>query len=286
MLKKTLTTIAIGLFSLGTALPIAAQEMATLALRNGERPSGELIDMNGSGFILRVNGQERQVPASEVAAVEFVVGALPAAAQAKVNAGQPIVILRNGQILDGRLSDVGGTRPLRLTVDTPSGPREFNSSEVAQAVLAPLNGAAPVATGGVQAPAAAPIPAGAINVPANQGWTNTGIPVLRGQRLMFNAQGDIMISPTASSGPNGSPAVTSPNVRYPLQGVPAGALIGRVGNGAPFPIGSNTQPITMPANGPLMLGVNDDVLSDNSGSYSVSISREGDSNSNRGIRRR
>ncbi len=32
----------------------------------------------------------------------------------------------------------------------------------------------------------------------------------------------------------------------------------------------------MPTNGPLMLGVNDDILDDNSGSYSVNISREGD----------
>jgi hypothetical protein len=271
MLRKTFTIIGIALFSLATALPIAAQETATLALRNGERPSGELIDMGAGGFILRINGQDRQFPTSEVAAVEFVVGPLPAVAQARINAGQPVVLLRNGQVIEGRLSDVGGTHPLRLTVDTPSGQRDFNSSDVAQLHLAPLNNATPAAQAATSAPA--PIPAGAINVPANQGWTNTGIPVLRGQRISFNAQGDIMISPTASSGPDGSPAVTSPTVRYPLQGVPAGALIGRVGNGAPFPIGRNTQPITMPANGPLMLGINDDILNDNSGSYSVSLSR-------------
>jgi hypothetical protein len=167
---------------------------------------------------------------------------------------------------------------LRLTVDTPSGQRDFNSSDVAQLHLAPLNNRAAVATAGQ---AAAAIPAGAISVPANQQWTNTGIPVLRGQRISFNARGDIMISPTASSGPDGSPAVTNPNVRYPVQGAAAGALIGRVGNGAPFPIGSNTQPIAMPANGPLMLGINDDVLSDNSGSFSVSVS-----GADSGIRRR
>ena len=274
MLRKTFTIMGVALFSLATALPIAAQETATLALRNGERPSGELIDMGGGGFILRINGQDRQFPTGEVAAVEFVGGPLPSAAQLRVNEGHPVVLLRNGQVIEGRLSDVGGTHPLRITVDTPSGPRDFSSSDVAQLHLAPLNERAAVSTAGsTQAPAPAPIPAGAINVPANQGWTNTGIPVLRGQRISFNAQGDIMISPTASSGPDGSPAVTSPNVRYPLQGVPAGALIGRVGNGAPFPIGRNTQPITMPANGPLMLGINDDILTDNSGSYSVGLSR-------------
>jgi hypothetical protein len=283
MLNKTLRAIGVGLFSLATALPIAAQETATLALKNGERPSGQLIDMGGGGFVLRINGQDRQFPTGEVAAVEFVVGPLPADAQQRVNQGQPLVLLRSGQVVEGRLSDVGGTHPLRLTVETSSGPRDFSSNDVAQLHLAPLNNRVAVGGtgGGAQAPTALPpIPAGAINVPANQGWTNTGIPVLRGQRISFSARGDIMISPTASSGPNGSPAVTSRNVRYPLQGVPAGALIGRVGNSAPFLIGSNTQPIDMPTNGPLMLGINDDVLTDNSGSYSVNISREGDNNNN------
>src|SRR4029077_19585298 len=143
MLKKTLTVIGIGLFSLATALPIGAQETATLALKNGERPSGELIDMGAGGFILRIHGQDRQFPTSEVAAVEFVVGPLPSAAQLQVNQGQPIVLLRNGQVIEGRLSDVGGTHPLRLTVDTPSGPRDFSSNDVAQLHLAPLNNRAP-----------------------------------------------------------------------------------------------------------------------------------------------
>jgi hypothetical protein len=288
MLKKTLTVIGIALFSLATALPIAAQETATLALKSGERPSGELVDMGAGGFILRINGQDRQFPTSEVAAVEFVVGPLPAAAQVKVNDGQPVVLLRNGQVIDGRLSDVGGTHPLRLTVDTAAGPRDFSSNDVAQLHLAPLNNRAPVpapAGGGSQqtqapSPAPAPVPAGAINVAANQTWTNTGIPVLRGQRITFTARGNIMISRTVSSGPDGNPAVTSRNARYPLQGVPAGALIGRVGNSAPFAIGSNTQPIAMPTNGSLTLGINDDVLEDNSGSYSVNIGREGDNSNN------
>jgi hypothetical protein len=298
MFRKTVTAIGIGLFSLATALPIAAQETATLALKNGERPSGELVDMGAGGFILRINGQDRQFPTNQVAAVEFVVGPLPRDAQDRVNQGRPVVLLRNGQVIEGRLSDVGGTHPLRLTVDTPSGPRDFTSNEVAQLHLAPLNNRAPVLTqggGGTQAPPPASNPApirGAINVAANQQWTNTGIPVIRGERLQFTARGNIMISRTVSSGPDGNPTASAATGRYPLRGVSPGALIGRVGNSAPFPIGSNTGPITMPTNGPLMLGINDDVLEDNTGNYSVNIAREGDnSNPNnrqndRGIRRR
>jgi hypothetical protein len=189
-----------------------------------------------------------------------------------VNAGQPVVLLRSGQVIDGRLSDIGGTRPLRLTVDTPSGRREFPSSDIAQLHLAPLN--RPTATTGqsAESAAAASIPANAITVSANQQWTDTGVTVVRNMRVQFSGSGDIMLSSAASSGIGGSPAATVATVRYPVPNAPAGALIGRIGSGSPFLIGANSGPITMPATGRLMLGVNDDHVADNSGNYTVTVS--------------
>jgi len=58
----------------------------------------------------------------------------------------------------------------------------------------------------------------------------------------------------------------------PLPHALAGALIGRIDNGAPFGIGNQTS-LTMPATGTLYLGVNDDTVSDNSGQFQVVISR-------------
>jgi hypothetical protein len=290
MPKKILTHLVFGLFGLTTAFPAVAQaqETATLALKNGERPSGQLIDLGAAGFILRVNGDERRVPLNDVAAVEFVGGPLPPAAAAKVAAGEPIVLMRNGQIIDGRLSDIGGTHPLRLTVETAAGPRDFSSNDVAQVILAPLNGRGlvehPPSGGAPPAGQASTPPAtpGAITVPANQAWTNTAVGVLRGQRISFTARGTISIAANVSSGPDGNPAGTVRSGRYPIPGVSAGALIGRVGNQL-FPIGSNTESIAMPTNGILMLGINDDTLGDNSGSYSVSL---GSDKSGTGSRRR
>ena len=112
-----------------------AQEPSTIVLKSGERISAELIDMNGAGFAVRVNGQDRTIGIGDVASVEFVVGPIPGDAQNRVNEGQQMVVLRSGEVVQGRLSDVGGTRPLRLTVDTPSGQRDFNSSDVAQIYL-------------------------------------------------------------------------------------------------------------------------------------------------------
>ncbi len=64
----------------------------------------------------------------------------------------------------------------------------------------------------------------------------------------------------------------SPNYPVPVAG--AGALIGRVGNSAAFPIGSNTQPIMMPADGGLRLCINDDILNDNTGAFSVAVRKQ------------
>ena len=59
---------------------------------------------------------------------------------------------------------------------------------------------------------------------------------------------------------------------YPAPAVPAGALLGRIGDGSPFGIGTQTQPLPMPASGRLMLGINDNNVGDNSGAFTVVVS--------------
>lgn len=257
----------------GMVALLEAQEPSTVVLKNGERISAELIDMNGSGFAVRVNGQDRTIPTGDVSAVEFTVGPIPADAQNRINAGQPIVVLKNGQVIEGRLSDVGGTRPLRLTIDTPSGQRDFTSIDVAQIHLARGASGQTVATSGQAQAQPQVIPAGAqtIAVQANQPWTDTGITVRRGDRIQFYASGDIMIAPNASSGVGGSPLQAGGPV--PLPSAQVGALIARVGNGAPFLVSTNTNPFPMTADGRLQLGVNDSDHSDNSGTFTVGVTR-------------
>lgn len=269
MLKKTLVMGVLGVCS---AVAVLAQEPATLVLTNGQRISGELVDMNSSGFAMRVNGQDQNYGTGDVAVVEFAGGGVPADAQAKLAAGQQVVVLRSGQIVDGRLSDVGGTRPLRLTIDTPGGPRDYSSSDVARIYLRNPGGQAVATSGQQQAPPALG-PAQTVTVPANQAWTDTGIIVARGERVQFNSSGDIMVQEGASSGVGGSPV--APNGRLPFVGAGVGALIARIGNSQPFLIGSNPSPIPMPANGRLMLGINDPSVQDNTGNFTVSITRLG-----------
>jgi len=268
MVRKTLMFCGVALASLVLSGAANAQENATIVMRNGERQSGELVDLGGVGFTLRVGGQDRQIPVNDVAAVEFQGGVAPAAVQSKVNAGQSVVVLRSGEVVDGRLFDIGGTHPLRVTVDTPSGRRDYTSNDVAGIYYGGASSGA-VATSGQAA--AAGTNAGTFTVPANKPWTNTGIRVNRGEQIAFQGTGDIMVAQGASAGVGGSPI--TPGGRLPAPGTGVGALIGRVGNSAPFVIGSNTGPIPMPASGVLQLGVNDDHFEDNTGNFSVAVQR-------------
>jgi len=268
MKRMILSTIA----ALTMVAGAAAQENATIVMRSGDKVSGQLVDMGGSGFVFRVGGQERQIPTGDVAAIDFSGnGDVSDADWARLNGGSHVTLLRNGDTIEGRLQDVSGTSPKRLTIRTSSGDRQLSSSEVARIVMARPNNA--VATSGPSS-AAPGVPEGqGIAVAGNQQWTPAGIAVRQGDRLTINATGEVRLSSDASdaASPTGSRAGrTSPNA--PLPAVPTGALIARVGNSAPFPLSDNLT-VTMPANGQLFFGINDDHVGDNSGGFRVQIQR-------------
>jgi hypothetical protein len=256
---------ALALSSLLMAAPASSQEVVTLALVNGERPSGELVDLNAKGFVLRVGGDTRYYAVSEVATVEFVVGGPSPQAAAALDRGQSIVVLRDGQIIEGRLTDIGGTRPLRLTIETSGGNRDLESTQVAQVHLRKT------AQAGVAATSGASGGSDAIVVQANAPWTETDIQVQRGDRVRFVGTGDIMVAPQASAGVSG--ATIKAQGRLPVPNAPVGALIGRVGNGQPFLIGFTEQAMPMPVGGRLFLGVNDEYFDDNTGAFNVTVTK-------------
>jgi hypothetical protein len=254
----------------GLASAASAQEAATIVLRSGERVSGQLIDHGGAGFTMSIGGANRTIPTGEVALVEFGGSGSTALSNdmaARLNNGQHVVVLKNGQAIVGNFYDIGGTTPLRITVDTDSGRREFSSSEVGRIYLAPVGGSA--GTAGAQ-----PGAPGSVVVVANQAWTPTGLIVRRGETLTLQTTGEVQLS---GDGNDKAHSAGAYNQRRPGAGAPlpqelAGALVARIGNGQAFAIGNNST-VTMPADGQLFLGVNDDALGDNSGQFNVSIQR-------------
>lgn len=244
------------------AVPLVAQNQvpgvpATVVLRSGERLSVEVIDIAAPGLLVRDNGRERHIPTAEVTQIDFAGdGRSPAGAS-----GQPRILLRNGQTVEGRLADIGGNEPKILYVETPSGPRLFSSAEVALVVLsASTQTAQPVGTAG-----GGP----GIRVAANRQWTETDVTVREGETLVLRVTGEINFAPNERATAAGVPRGTR-GAATPLPNAPAGALIGRIDNGPAFLIGRQTS-VRMPESGRLFLGINDDVVDDNSGEFQVVV---------------
>jgi hypothetical protein len=109
-------------------------------------------------------------------------------------------------------------------------------------------------------------------VSADVAWNDTGIEVRAGQTIYFQAQGQVRWGRDRRDGPAGERNSPS-NPNRPMGNRNAAALIGKVGNGSNdyFFIGDDTGPIRMRASGRLYLGVNDDVLTDNSGNFRVVV---------------
>src|SRR5262245_40803982 len=107
-------------------------------------------------------------------------------------------------------------------------------------------------------------------VEAASAWRDTGIEVRPGRAAVFEASGKIQWGPDRKDGPGGEGG-NHHNAGRPMPNRPGGALIGRVGSSEPFLIGDERGAIRMRESGRLSLGVNDDYLQDNRGSFRVTI---------------
>jgi hypothetical protein len=111
-----------------------------------------------------------------------------------------------------------------------------------------------------------------VSVSADRQWTDTGINVRAGDTLRFDPTGVIQWGPGRQDGPAGE--VNSPyNASRPLPNYAGGSLIGRIGasTGDMFYIGGDRGTFRARTSGRLYLGVNDDYLQDNNGSFRVLV---------------
>ena len=106
-------------------------------------------------------------------------------------------------------------------------------------------------------------------VSADVQWNDSGVDVRAGQTIYFEAQGRVRWGRDRQDGPAGERNSPS-NPNRPMGNRNAAALIGRIGNDMFF-IGDETGPVRMRSGGRLFLGVNDDVLTDNTGNFRVVV---------------
>jgi hypothetical protein len=287
MVRRFISTVA--LVACAGIYAFAAGERATFILTDGQRKSGEVVFHGGerNNFIdnqlnLGEGGKEESFHIERVAVIDFAGGTPNTDELGKVGASGQWVALRNGSVESGKFVNMVGGDTLLWQNDAGQ-TRQIALRDVARVYLNPQSArtafnytgptATPVGTSGT----ASTLEPGAARVEATQAWTDTGITVKTGDLVAFRATGQIAFGQSAgqTASPDGKGDVRSPN--YPVSAMPAGGLIARIGTSAPFPIGSNTQPIRMGSNGRLFLGINDNELTDNSGFFSVVVTKTGQS---------
>jgi hypothetical protein len=263
---------AAAVIALGGLSAVSAQESVTLLLKSGERLPAQLMDLSASGFTVQVGNEQRNISKNDIAVIDFGGSAAGQPKESENLGGRHLFLMRNGSTVRGELVDIGGSRPLRLTVRTDSGNQDLSSADVRRIYLD-----RPPARPGADPQAPPPPAAGGvtIRVNANQQWTPTNISVRRGQQVRFQASGEIRLATNGEPhGPGGSPnqdkGATIPTTN-------TATLIGRIGPAGQrvgatntFVIGSQNA-ATMPADGMLYLGVNDSVYGDNSGWFTVVV---------------
>jgi Zn-dependent protease with chaperone function len=116
-------------------------------------------------------------------------------------------------------------------------------------------------------------------VTGTQPWADTGVTVPAGIALKITASGAIDVSAGYSVGPDGqqscmpSSAFPGANPPFIAPGLPCWSLVGRIGDGAPFEIGSSVT-VTTTA-GRLYLSLNDSGFTGNSGNWNADIKEGG-----------
>jgi hypothetical protein len=104
----------------------------------------------------------------------------------------------------------------------------------------------------------------------NNGWTNSGWVVKKGQKIRITGDGEISLGGGKTTGASGSYEIE--DSAKLLKSVPTGALIAVIGddNNDFIYIGSSRE-FTASRDGALFLGVNEGNLNDNTGKFSVKI---------------
>jgi len=230
-----------------------------------------------SGYIgLDTSAGRERFKVEQVAAIDFTSGGNPPSnelSQLPSDNNSNVIVLKDGYAQKGRLAGlVAGSVQWQNEAGVM---QPYAISDVQRIYLNPGSARVAVAntsSSGAVATSGSAVPGGAVQVPGNQLCTDTALTVKKGDRVSFQATGQISFAQGQTASPDGNSEVKNP--RYPVPVAGAGALIGRVNNSAAFPIGTNTQPIMMPADGQLRLCINDDIVNDNTGAFSVVVQKQ------------
>ena len=263
MMRNTIPTIRplgiIGLFALviATAIPTLAD---TIHLKDGNVIRGQVIGFNDQQFTVLVGSgsQGRRsrtlIYVEDVDSIEFDAATTAAATSLANDENQSS-------------STVSQTRPTQQSpIDRTSQQSPPDSNRVPPRMSNPQS-----------APSTSPtfftikVAVRADN--ANNGWTNSGLVVRRGQRLRISATGRVSLGGGRFSTPAGMTG--SPDSEKLMRNEATGALIAVIGDdNDDFLLIGTRRDFVAQRDGVLFLGVNEGNLNDNTGTYDVVIEAE------------
>ena len=242
-MRKTFRLLLALTLLLSTAAPLLAD---TIRLKDGSVIRGQVIGFKDQQFTILIGGNARgrrgqtTVYVEDVESIEFDANtsAGPSNTDEMTARNNPPVMRPNDQPENN-----GGSSP--RTVDPPnSAPPTFFTIKV-----------------GVRADS------------ANNGWTNSGLVVRKGQRLRISASGRVSLGRGRFSTPGGLGTIQDSDKL--MRNEATGALIAVIGddNDDFILIGPRREFVAL-RDGVLFLGVNESDLADNTGSYDIVIEAE------------
>ena len=265
------------------ATSVWAQTRATYVLTNGEKHNGVIVYGRGDNnlvdnkFHVNKSGVELVFERADVAVIDFAGGTPSSSERDALPDGTGLMIMRDGSMQRGSLHDIRKGDVVQW-VNEAGQRNDYALADVKRLYLNPQAARNTFfSTTGTTGPAAQARSVATLNrntivvrVDGNQRWVDTGIDVKRGDRLNLSSSGQVIVTPGSTATPAGA-RIRSANYPVPTLGV--GGLIAKVGDAAPFAVGAGSHQITMPEDGRLQLGINDDEFGDNDGSFSVTIRR-------------
>ena len=252
-MRKTFRLLLALTLVLATAAPLLAD---TIRLKDGSVIRGQVIGFKDQQFTILIGGNARgrrgqtTVYVEDVESIEF----------------------------DGSTSSAGNTEDLTAQ-NNPPAMRPSNSSNQpdnnigsnpntgsnTRTIDPPLTSAAP--------PTFFTIKVGVRADSANNGWTNTGLVVRKGQRLRISASGRVSLGRGRFSTPGGLGTIQDSDKLMRTEAT--GALIAVIGDdNDDFILIGPRREFVAQRDGVLFLGVNEGDLADNTGSYDIVIEAE------------
>ena len=242
-MRKTFRLLRAATLLLSTAVPLLAD---TIRLKDGSVIRGQVIGFKDQQFTILIGGSARgrrgqtTVYVEDVESIEFDANTSGAGSTDEMTAQNNPPVMRPNTQPDYN----AGSNPRTIDPQPNSAPLTFFTIKV-----------------GVRADS------------ANNGWTNSGLVVRKGQRLRISASGRVSLGRGRFSTPGGLTGTSDQDKL--MRNEATGALIAVIGDdNDDFILIGPRREFVAQRDGVLFLGVNEGDLADNTGTYDIVIEAE------------